>query len=485
MTQPPTAQPDRYPGQLLVVTSLGVMLVQLNLGTLRVALPDVVRHFHAGPVAASWVLLSYMLFNTILILVFGRIADIFGRRRLYLTGFALFSLASLFIGFSPSIGLLIGLRALQAAGGALIITNTTSLIADAFPTRILGRALGVNVLVSASAQLVGPPMGGFLAVALGWRWVFWFNVPFGLAGIVLGWLRLRPDTSPRRHESTDWWGNLTAFLALTGLILALSEGGVLGWHSPPVLLGFLSFAVLVPVFIRTEHRSRFPMIDLSLFRIRNFAFANAAAFFNAVARSAVVLLLALFLQDIGHHSAFQAGIEVIPMTLAMLVTGPISGTLAGRYPTRVLSSLGLASTALGLVLLAFTIGIHTPYGWYAAALALVGVGSGFFLTPNTTAIMTTVPAHRHGIANGLRSMLQNMGIVVSTALSLTVVTGALPSSVKSAVYSGSASSLAPDLAAHFVEGYRLAFVLMLIACLVALAATLAREGARTTPSVKA
>ncbi|BCJ87560.1 MFS transporter [Effusibacillus dendaii] len=285
-----------YPWLLLSVTSLGVILTALHNGTLNVALPEVAQHFHATAVTASWILLSYMLFSTILILVFGRLADIYGHRNLYLTGFVGFTVVSFLIGFSPNVWVLIGLRALQAAGGALIISNTTALITDAFPERLLGTGLGINVLISSIGQLLGPSIGGWLAASFGWQWVFWFNVPVGVTGVIWGIVTLRPVPQRSHTEKVDLRGIAVVFLLLGGLILAFSEEGVLGWNSWPVILGFVLFCVFTPCFIWVEWHAKDPLIDFGLFRDRAYAMANLTAFLNSLARASVVLLIALFFQ---------------------------------------------------------------------------------------------------------------------------------------------------------------------------------------------
>lgn len=218
-------QNDRmYPWYVLSVTSLGAFLVLVNIGTLNVALPELSRHFHADAATSSWILLSYMLVNTILILVFGQISDILGKRRMYLIGLAVFTVTSLLLGYSPNAGVLILLRIIQAAGGALVVTNTTPLITEAFPQSQLGTGLGLNILSASMAQVLGPVVGGLVTTAWGWRWVFWFNVPFGIMAFIWGLqiLREKPLTEPR--TKVDRYGGILVFIALAGLILALSKG---------------------------------------------------------------------------------------------------------------------------------------------------------------------------------------------------------------------------------------------------------------------
>nr|WP_243239831.1 MFS transporter [Sulfobacillus harzensis] len=450
------------------------MLVQLNIGSLYVALPAVVAHFHAGPAASIWILLTYQLFNTVLILLFGKFSDIFGRRQLYLAGFLVFTAASLVIGFLDNVASLLVLRVLQAAGGALIITNTTALITDAFPREHLQSGLSMNVLVSSAAQLLGPIAGGLLATLAGWQWVFWFNVPFGIAGIVWGMVALAPQRKPSYREPIDGWGNLFAFLSLSGIILAVSEGGIVGWGAPVVLVGWALAVVLGPIFILHERRTAHPMVDLALFNIRPYAMANVAAFLNAMARSTVVLLVALFYQSLYHLSPLQASLRVIPVTVGMVIAAPLSGRLARRYPARILSTAGLVATMLGLIILVFLLSLNIPFWLVGIAIFCTGFGSGFFLTPNTSSIMLSIPASHRGMVNGIRSMLQNMGLVLSTALSLTLIANNLPPRLKNAMFLGTVTRIPLTDIARFIDGYRYAFAAMGIATVLGIFTSLMR-----------
>ncbi|GMA63201.1 MFS transporter [Alicyclobacillus fastidiosus] len=464
----------RYPWMVLSVTSLGVLLTLLNVGTLNVALPVVSRHFHATAITANWILLSYMLFNTVFILIFGRLADMFGRRRLYIIGLSAFTIVSLLIGFAPNIWVLLVLRVVQAAGGAIVVTNTTPLLTDAFPEKSLPKGLGINVLVASVAQLVGPVVGGFFASVLGWQWVFWFNVPFGVIGVIWAMITLRSMPSTGTREAFDLPGNILIFFALGGAILALSEGSTLGWGNPIVVAGLLAFVILTPIFLHIEWRAKSPLMDLRLFGQRRYAMAYTSAFLNSFARSAVVLLMALYYQTLDHASAFTAGLAVLPVTAGMLLLSPVAGSLASRYDARLLSSLGLALSGLGVLVLIFEVGPASSFAWAAVGMFLVGAGTALFMTPNTSSIMTTIdPAHR-GTANGLRSMLQNMGQVVSTALSLMLVTASLPPRLQASIYGGNAVAL-PQRDVHLiVVGFRTALFAMLIATLIGVLTSLVR-----------
>jgi EmrB/QacA subfamily drug resistance transporter len=469
------ADDERYAWRVLSVTSLGVLLAAANTSTLDVALPVVARHFDASASAASWTLLTYMLVNTVLILAFGRLADIIGRRRLYLIGLATLTAASLACGFAPSIIVLAALRGVQAIGAAAIITNTTAQLTDAFPARLLGTALGLNVAVASAAQVVGPVIGGAMASTWGWRAVFWFNVPTGVVGLVWARISLRHPLQRQRDERFDV---LSAFLSLGmlgGLVIALSEGGALGWTSTPVLVGASVFVVTTPLFIVLQMHRPDPLVDLRLFADRQRSAAYVASFLLALARFAVVLLAALYLQAARGLGPFQAGIRVIPVAVGMMVASPLVGRLVHRFSARILSTSGLVLTGLGLLGLALRLHPETGDVELALWLALIGVGSGIFLTPNTSSIMSSVEPARRGIANGIRSMSQNSGYVVSVALSLGIVTSALPPEQKREAYAGTLSRLGPQSLAHLTHGYHLALLVLAAMTVLGAAASLARK----------
>jgi EmrB/QacA subfamily drug resistance transporter len=450
----------RYAWRVLSVTSIGVLLAGANTSTLDVALPVVARHFQASATAASWTLLSYMLVNTVLILVLGRVADIVGRRRLYLIGLATLTLASLACGLAPNIVVLDALRAVQGIGAAAIITNTTAQLTDAFPSDILGIGLGLNVTVVSAAQVIGPLLGGLLASSWGWQAVFWFNVPTGLIG--LGWaiVSLRRPLQNPTGEPFDLAGALLSLLALSGLVVALSEGGALGWTSVPVIVGVAVFLICTPLFVLVQFRRANPLVDLSLFSQRERSMAYVATFLLSLARFAVVLLMSLYLQAAQGLDPFDAGLRVIPVAIGMMLVSPIAGRLTRRYSARVLSSVGLSLTSAGLVMLGLVVEPSAPYVVVAVGLLAVGVGSGMFLTPNTRSIMAGVSEARRGIANGVRSMVQNGGYVVSIALSLGIVTSSLAAQDKHAAYAGTLSKLSGNALASFTNGYHIAFFVL-------------------------
>jgi len=302
--------------------------------------------------------------------------------------------------------------------------------------------------VAAIGLAIGPVLGGAL-VAISWHWVFWFNVPLGLAGAAWGALILRELAKPDSVRGFDVLGTTTFVVGLTGLVLGVSRGGLSGWNDPIVIGGLAAAAVLLPLWVAIEHRSRAPMLDLEIFRSRLFAAASGAAFINGLARFALMFLFVFYYQGAQGDSPIDAGIKLIPLALGMLVASPIAGIYADRHGSRTLAALGMLVSAAGLAAMT-TLQVHTPYWQSALWLAMVGVGSGMFNSPNTAAMMGVVPAHRRGIAAGARTLLQNTGAVLSIAFVLAIITSAVPKATLFAVFSGLAKGLSAEKLAPFI-----------------------------------
>ncbi|HEX6798875.1 MAG TPA: MFS transporter [Ktedonobacterales bacterium] len=275
-----------YKWMALSCTSLGTLLATLNSGTLIIALPVLLRELHTDLITLVWVLLSYMLVQTVLVLTAGRLSDMFGRKNLFVLGSAVFGIASLLAGFVATGGELVAVRLLQGAAGAFMMATSSAIVTDAFPKRQLGFALGTNMIVAAVGTILGTILGGWLAI-FGWQWVFWFNVPFSLVGTIWAWLNLREQSQLDRNQHFDIPGTLTYLVSITGLLLALTIGGIEGWTTPLVIGGFIAAAIFLPLFFVAERRARQPLLDLTLFRDRLFAMGNISAFLNSLARLAL------------------------------------------------------------------------------------------------------------------------------------------------------------------------------------------------------
>lgn len=472
----------RYAWRVLSVVGPASSLVALSLNTINVALPAVVRHFGASSVAASWILLSYMLANTVLLVVFGRLADMFGRREMYLSGMAVFTAASLACGLAPDVWTLVGLRVVQAAGGAMILVNGAAIVADAFPRRLLNRGVGIYMASFSVAALFGPSVGGLLAAAAGWRWVFWFNVPVGVVCVGWGAATLRRVARPAVRERLDLAGSVLLLVGLSALLLGLSRAETEGWDSPVLFAGAAAFAALVPVFLVVQRRVRDPLIDLELFRDRPFSLSIASAFVTVMARFSVVLLMALFFQAAYGDSPFEAGLKVMPLPLATLTASVAVGLLERFAGPPRLAVAGSAIAVAGMIFLFAMISAGAPYPAIAVALTAIGLGGGTFLPANTTTIMLRTPHARLGVVNATRLMLQNIGIMLGTALSFSLITQPLPPGVAHRVFAGTLSAVSPDAVRALVVGYRHALLLLIGAAVAGtIAALLGASATRRSP----
>ncbi|MER7505094.1 MFS transporter [Nonomuraea pusilla] len=465
----------RYAWRVCSVTSLGLVLIGIAGSTLNVALPVVVRHFHAGPLESGWILLSFLLVNTASLVFFGRVADLLGRREVYLAGFALFTVASLLAGLSPNVWFLVAMRVLQALGASMILANGTVIITDAFPPERLSQGMGVYIGTLSVAQLLGPTLGGLIAEAAGWQWIFWVNVPAGL--VALGWGAAVLRRTPRRpKEPVDALGNVLLFAALSAALLALSETGSRGLASPVVLAAAGAFVVLVPLVALAERRSANPVLDLRLFGGRLLAYANLASFCNALARSALILVVALYFQAARGYDAFTAGLSVLPLPVGIGLASPVAGALGRRLSPYAVSVGGAAMSAAGLCTLMLTADPATPYWVIGLGLFVAGCGSGTFLTGNTTQVMRALPSGSLGVVNGFRVMIMNVGIVLSVGLSLSVLTSSVGPELRAQVYAATLSRLSPVAVDRLMDGFQRAYaVLFAVALAGAVLAALARS----------
>lgn len=430
---------DSYKWWALSCTSLGMLLATINSGTLIIALPDLERSLNTSLLELVWVILVYMIASTVLVLSAGRLSDQFGRKQAYIGGFILFAFASLGAGFAGNGTQLILWRILQGIGGSFLFANAAAIVTDAFPREQLGLAMGTNTMVAAVGLVIGPVLGGAL-VAISWHWVFWFNVPFGLAGSLWAWTILHEVTGRSEDTSFDALGTITFLIGLTGLVYGISKGGLSGWDNTGVIAGLIAAVVLLPAFVLIEHRQRAPMLDLSIFKNRLFSAASAAAFTNGLARFALMFVFVFYFQGVQGNSPILAGIKLAPLALGMLIASPLAGIWADRRGSRGLAVLGMLVQAVGLALMT-TLERDTAYVWSGLFMLIVGVGSGMFNSPNTAAMMGVVPAHRRGIAAGARVLVQNTGAVISIAFVLAVVTSSVPKSTLFKVFSGLANHI--------------------------------------------
>jgi EmrB/QacA subfamily drug resistance transporter len=460
----------RYAWRLLSVVCLASLMSGLNNSSLTIALPAIVAGFDATVFEASWILLAYQLTNVCLMIFFGRLADVLGRRPMYLAGVALFTTASLLSGFAPTVGLLIACRVAQATGSAMLITNSAALVTAAFPRRLLGQGLGIYMASFSLAALLGPTLGGFLATEFGWRWTFWSNVPVGVVCLLWG-LRVMARIPHRREPlRLDPAGNVLVLLGLGGLLLALSQVGTSGWNDPLVLGCLAVFALAMPAFLLVERAVAHPVVDLRTFRDPVVGIGTLAGFLATVSRFAVVLLMGLYFQAVRGDTPADAGLKVLPLAVASIIAAPLAGALLRRVAPRTVAVVACGISLVGVTMLLLTISVDTPYPALIGAVVLLGIGSGAFIPANSTAMLQDVPPDRLGITNAVRLMAQSSGVVISTAVALTLVSAPLPVALRQHIFDGSISRVSPAALEDLVTGYRWAFGLMAamsVLCLVA------------------
>jgi MFS family permease len=453
-----TTAPDRYKWIALSNTTLGVLMAALDGSIVIIALPAIFRGIGLDPLAPGnigyllWMILGYLLTAAVLVATFGRLGDIFGRVPMYNLGFLVFSVASLALSVDPFTGAsgalwLIGFRVVQAVGGAMLTANSAAILTDAFPAEQRGMALGINQITALAGQFVGLLAGGLLAV-IDWHAVFWINVPIGIVGTIWSYRSLR-DIGARRPARIDWLGNMT-FTAGTGLLLASITFGIqpyggypTGWTNPWVLGGLAAGIGLLVTFCVVETRIAEPMFQLALFRVRAFAAGNLAALLTAIARGGLQFMLIIWLQGIwlplhGYEysdTPLWAGIYMLPLTAGFLLAGPLSGHLSDRFGTRPLATGGLVLVTGSFVGL-LAIPVNFSYPKFAALLVLSGIGQGMFSAPNTSAIMSSVPASQRGVASGMRSTFQNSGTSLSIGVFFSLMIMGLASSLPATLAAG-------------------------------------------------
>ncbi len=449
---------DRYKWIALSNTTLAVLLATLDVSITLIAMPDIFRGVKLDPLVPAnsfyllWMILGYMIVGSVLIVSLGRLGDMFGRVRIYNLGFVIYTAASLLLTVDWLTGragatYLIVFRIVQGIGGACLMANAAAIITDAFPANQRGMALGINNIVGVSGMFIGLVLGGLLA-PISWRLVFLISVPVGLFGTVWAYLKLEERGEPKRRP-IDWLGNLTFAVGLICLMIAVTYGirpygsHSTGWTSPRVLVLLAVGVAALAGFWQVERRTQDPMFRLHLFRIRAFSFGTMSTFLSAVARGGLMFTLIIWLQGIwlpehGYdftRTPLWAGIYMLPLTVGMLATGPVSGYLSDRFGARPFATGGMLMTALSFVLLVL-LPTDFSYPMLAAILALTGISMGMFASPNRAAVMNSLPRGDRGAGGGMNQTFQNSAQVISIGVFFTLMIAGLSSSLPEAMRSG-------------------------------------------------
>ena len=462
-----------YKWMALGVTTIGSLMAAVDGTIVILGLPQMMVKLQAGLVEMIWVIMGYILISTVFLLTFGRVADMIGRVRMYNVGFVVFTVGSALCGLSANAGQLIAFRLVQGSGAAMLIVNSVAIVTEVFPPSERGRALGINAVTWAIGGVLSPILGGLILTVADWRWIFYINVPIGLAGAVAAYRVLKETSTRTSGEKFDLIGAATFSLSLTSVLLALTLGIEYSWTSAPIVLLFAAFVIFLVAFFWWEQRAPNPVLDLSLFRNRVYNFSVLAAMMAALALFAVNFLVVFYLQAVRGYDPLKAAVLLIPLPVFTAILAPASGWIADRIGARVPATLGLLIQATALL---WFLGLtpDTSYLQLALGLALMGVGGGLFYSPNTSAAMNSAPVHRLGVASATLATLRQAGMVTSFAIALAVAAGSLPREIMMQLFVGTSITLGSQIMQTFVLGMHNAFVVSFVMCLAAAGFSLVR-----------
>ena len=460
-----------YKWTVLTNTTLGVIMSSLNTNIVMISLPTIFRGLNINPFTHNefiyllWILMGYSIVLATVLVTFGRLSDMYGRTRMYTLGFIIFTISSVLLSIVPDGSentgalLLIIFRMVQAVGGGFIMVNSTALLTDSFPINERGKALGLNQSAFIVGSVLGLVAGGLLA-GYNWHLVFIVNIPFALAGTLWSIFKLK-ESVPRKKVKIDYWGNITLasglILISLGFTYALEPygGSQLGWYNPWVISAFIFGLLFIISFLFIEKRADNPLFNLSLFKIRPFAFGNLSLLFNSLARGAVSFLVTIWLQGIylplhGYsytETPFWAGVYMLPMMLGMVSIAPLSGHLTDKYGARIFATTGMAIVGISLYLLTLL-----PYNFNLLEFELIifinGLGNGLFASPNTTSIMNSISSKDRGTGNGMRMTFNNIGATISMAIFFSITITVFSQQVPEAMYNALINILPQSIAIY-------------------------------------
>jgi len=415
----------KYKWVVLTVTTVGVLMDGIDSRIVIIGLPQVAAALHADVEQAIWFTQSYVLVGTVVLLLIGRVTDIVGRVRIYTTGFAIFTIGSALTSLSQDPNQFILWRGLQGLGVAMLFINSVAMIVDSTPKKDLGLSLGINQIAFRLGAMTGLTLSGFILSFFDWRVLFYINIPIGLFGTFWAHHRLKEVAKVERRSPVDWLGFASFSVSITSFLLALTYDAY-GLSEERVVYTLLLVSVLtLLIFILQERRERYPLLDMSLLRIREFTGGVIAQLLNAIAWGAFLLLLSLYFQLILDMSPLAAGIAIIPFDIAFLLVGPVSGRLSDKFGHLPFTTSGLALSSLALLSFS-TMTITTPVSLVILHMTLVGAGMGLFVSPNISSIMSSVPEKRRGIASAFRATFFQVGYVISLNAAVLIMTLVVP-----------------------------------------------------------
>jgi len=444
---------------VLTVTAFASFLTPFMGSSVNLALPSIGEEFGLNAVTLNWIISSYMLTTSMLLLPAGRAGDILGRRKVFTAGLVVFTLSMVLLTFTPGIRWLIGTRILQGIGGAMMFGTNMAILTSVFPPGERGRAMGINVTAVYVGLASGPFLGGLLTRYLGWRSIFAFLIPMGIISLVLIRTKMKQEWAEAKGESFDWAGSVIYGISMAALMYGFSRlPSVEGWMITGTGL------VLMPLFVLREKNAVHPLFDVTLIsHNRIFAFSSLAALIHYAATSAIGFFLSLFLQYIRDLGPREAGLVLMSWPLTMALISPAAGKLSDKYNPGVLASTGMGITSAGLIMLCF-LNEHTTVAFIVAVLIIMGAGFSLFSSPNSNAIMSSVENRQLGNASGMLGTMRNVGQTLSLAIALMLL----------AIYMGQ-EKINPDNYPRLMDSMKTGFIVFSILCFAGIFASLARN----------
>jgi EmrB/QacA subfamily drug resistance transporter len=430
-----------------------LFMIMLDNTVVNVALPAIKADLGITQSELEWTVAAYALTFASLLLTGGKLGDLLGRRKIFMVGLIVFTLSSLFCGLSSSGTELIAARAVQGVGAALMMPSTLSIISATFAVRERGMAIGIWAGVSALALAIGPLLGGLITEHISWNWIFYVNVPIGVAGVLAAILVVPESRDTSREQRLDLPGLITSGVGLFTIVFALIEAHRFGWTSTLILSLFAIGAVAIASFIFLELRQRLPMLDLSLFRSGTFTGANLVAILVTMAMFGIFVFFPIYMQTLLGWSPVQAGAALLPWTILIVIFAPIAGKLSDRVGSRWLMAAGMTTVA-GCCLVLSTIGLHSTFWNLLPAFILGGLGMSFVMTPMSAAAMGAAPVDKAGVASGVLNTFRQVGVALGIA-----ITGAIVANRAAAAARGGASP--PEA---FVHGLTFAMKVSALIC---------------------
>jgi len=443
---------------VMLVTSIAAFVTPFMAASVNIALPSIARDYSMDAITLSWIATSFILSAAVFLIPFGRIADISGRKRVFIWGGAIFGAASILAALAWSPVILITARVIQGIGGAMLFGTSAAIISSVYPPGERGRAMGINIAIVYLGLSLGPFLGGLVTQYLGWRSIFWLNTLLCALLVVITVWRLKPEWAEARGEKFDYFGSIVYGAGLVALIYGLSE--------LPSIHGFVSLGaglVILLIFLRWEATITSPILDINLFaENRVFAFSNLAAFINYSATFAVGFLLSLYLQYIKGLSPSDAGIVLVAMPVVQAVFSPLTGRLSDRIQPRLLASSGMALTAAGLLLLVF-IGSDTATWYIIVSLVVLGAGFALFSSPNVNAVMSSVDKKSLGVASATLATMRLTGQMFSLGIAMLLIS----------LFMGRVE-VSPEVYPQYISSLQSAFAIFTALCIGGIFASMAR-----------